>query len=122
MKMMIPIISRADALVLFHLVSIPESSWIKANIDGVVHPINGLVAIGGVLRDKHGEWILGFYRSIGNCLVLLTDLEVVRIILGNSNALSDYALVFAIGQFTMLFQKPPMVVAATILKDLSDLA
>ncbi|KAK9009122.1 hypothetical protein V6N11_080591 [Hibiscus sabdariffa] len=105
MKMMILIISRVDALVLFHLVLVSFST-----------------GIGGVLRDKHGEWILGFYRSIGNCLVLLTELwaihdtlhylwtlgyrktvvksdslEVVRIILSNSNALSDHALVFAIG-------------------------
>ncbi|KAK8505304.1 hypothetical protein V6N12_067273 [Hibiscus sabdariffa] len=48
--------------------------WIKGNVDASVHTANGLAAIGGVMRDANGNWIVGFTRPVGRCSVLLAEL------------------------------------------------
>ncbi|KAK5818964.1 hypothetical protein PVK06_023918 [Gossypium arboreum] len=43
-------------------------------IDGAVQLDSGLVAAGGVLRDKEGQWIIGFHRFLGKCSVFNAEL------------------------------------------------
>ncbi|MBA0841305.1 hypothetical protein Goarm_003801 [Gossypium armourianum] len=38
----------------------PDSSWVKINVDGSVSKNNTKVAIGGVVRNSDGEWLMGF--------------------------------------------------------------
>ncbi|KAK9031798.1 hypothetical protein V6N11_056086 [Hibiscus sabdariffa] len=52
----------------------PPPGWIKGNVDASVDTANGLAAIGGVIRDEHGDWIVGFTRHVGRCSVLLAEL------------------------------------------------
>ncbi|KAL4281343.1 hypothetical protein GQ457_03G023890 [Hibiscus cannabinus] len=52
----------------------PILSWIKGNVNASVHTTNGLAAIGGVIRDEHGNWIVRFTRPVGRCSVLLAEL------------------------------------------------
>ncbi|KAH1079972.1 hypothetical protein J1N35_019733 [Gossypium stocksii] len=44
------------------------------NIDGAVQLDSGLVATGGLVRDKEGNWIVGFHRFLGNCSVFDAEL------------------------------------------------
>ncbi|MBA0803588.1 hypothetical protein Gohar_013782 [Gossypium harknessii] len=43
-----------------------ERSWICLNSNGVVKLDFELVVFGGVLKDRHGVWILGFNKSLGH--------------------------------------------------------
>ncbi|MBA0813329.1 hypothetical protein Gohar_027190 [Gossypium harknessii] len=43
----------------------PDSSWVKINIDGSVSKNNTKVAIGGVVRNSDGEWLMGFNMVTG---------------------------------------------------------
>ncbi|KAK5775656.1 hypothetical protein PVK06_043574 [Gossypium arboreum] len=38
--------------------------WIYLNIDGAVRVDLGVAAAGGVLREKNGEWILGYNKYL----------------------------------------------------------
>lgn len=44
------------------------------NTDGAVHPVSGLSAAGGVIRDNKGEWILGYNRFLGECSIATAEL------------------------------------------------
>ncbi|KAH1098539.1 hypothetical protein J1N35_015460 [Gossypium stocksii] len=61
----------------------PSDRWIKVNSDGSVDLEAGISAIGGVLRDAHGKWILGFIRKTGSAIVFQVEtgalLEGIRI-------------------------------------------
>ncbi|KAK8546571.1 hypothetical protein V6N12_027348 [Hibiscus sabdariffa] len=52
----------------------PAPGWVKGNVDATVHIGNGQAAIGGLIRDEHGEWIVGFTRPVGRCPVLIVEL------------------------------------------------
>ncbi|KAE8729875.1 hypothetical protein F3Y22_tig00003096pilonHSYRG00043 [Hibiscus syriacus] len=52
----------------------PPQEWIKAYSDGAVNLGDGSAAAGGVLRNHNGDWIVGFSRSLGKCLVLIAEL------------------------------------------------
>ncbi|KAK5771808.1 hypothetical protein PVK06_048052 [Gossypium arboreum] len=41
--------------------------YVFLNTDGAVHSVSGLSAVGGVLRNNKGEWILGFNCFLGKC-------------------------------------------------------
>ncbi|GMI74428.1 hypothetical protein HRI_001112100 [Hibiscus trionum] len=96
----------------------PPASWVKANADGSVQGQQQTAAIWGVFRDSAGVWLFGFARAIGSCSVLMSELwavydtllhawrlgfrkvwlesdnlEVMRILKGESTALSGDALV-----------------------------
>ena len=43
----------------------PAMGWKKLNTDGSVFGSFGQVGCGGVVRDEHGNWIVGFTRHIG---------------------------------------------------------
>ncbi|MBA0667708.1 hypothetical protein Goklo_000763, partial [Gossypium klotzschianum] len=49
-------------------------TWVCLNSDGAVKLDTGLVAAKGVLRGRHGGWILGFNRSLGYCSVFNAEL------------------------------------------------
>ncbi|KAK8574866.1 hypothetical protein V6N12_062543 [Hibiscus sabdariffa] len=42
----------------------PPHKCIKLNVDAIVSPIKHKANIGGVFRDAHGRWILGFARFV----------------------------------------------------------
>ncbi|MBA0780361.1 hypothetical protein Gotri_004471 [Gossypium trilobum] len=43
----------------------PDSSWVKINVDGSVSKNNTKVAIGGVVLNSDGEWLMGFNMVTG---------------------------------------------------------
>ncbi|MBA0678557.1 hypothetical protein Goari_019896 [Gossypium aridum] len=43
------------------------------NTDGSIGNEVGFVAVGGIARNRDGEWILGFNRYLGNCSVLYAE-------------------------------------------------
>ncbi|KAK5772900.1 hypothetical protein PVK06_049202 [Gossypium arboreum] len=44
------------------------------NNDGAVHLDSGFAATGGVVRDKSGNWIIGFHRFLGKCSIFDAEL------------------------------------------------
>ncbi|PPR83885.1 hypothetical protein GOBAR_AA36833 [Gossypium barbadense] len=61
----------------------PSNRWIKVNSDGSDVLEAGISATGGVLRDAHSKWILGFMRKTGSAIVFQVEaralLEGIRI-------------------------------------------
>lgn len=43
----------------------PPEGWSKLNTDGAVIGSMGLAGCGGIVRDDHGGWLVGFSRHIG---------------------------------------------------------
>ncbi|GMI88940.1 hypothetical protein HRI_002563300 [Hibiscus trionum] len=54
--------------------SCPPPDWIKANTDGAAKLSSGRASVGGVLRSSAGLWILGFFRKVGSCTALISEL------------------------------------------------
>ncbi|KAK8554229.1 hypothetical protein V6N12_031198 [Hibiscus sabdariffa] len=53
---------------------LPIPGWVKGNVDASVHTSTGQAAIGGLLRDDCGDWVVGFTRPVGRCSVLVAEL------------------------------------------------
>ncbi|KAG8490303.1 hypothetical protein CXB51_015481 [Gossypium anomalum] len=51
-----------------------EESWVCLNTDGSVRQEEGFVAVGGLVRDQNGRWIMGYGRYLGNCTVTEAEL------------------------------------------------
>ncbi|KAH1098884.1 hypothetical protein J1N35_015805 [Gossypium stocksii] len=47
---------------------------ILLNTDGAVQLDSGLAAAGGVVRDKEGNWIVGYHRFLGKCAIFDAEL------------------------------------------------
>ncbi|MFQ6623956.1 hypothetical protein Gotur_003591 [Gossypium turneri] len=47
----------------------PSEGWVKVSSDGSVDTEAGISAIGGILRNDQGDWILGFMQKIGSATV-----------------------------------------------------
>lgn len=43
------------------------------NTDGSVQKEVGFTVAGGIVHDQGREWILGFYRHLGNCSVFYVE-------------------------------------------------
>ncbi|XP_028801779.1 uncharacterized protein LOC114756966 [Neltuma alba] len=43
----------------------PEKDWVKVNSDGSSMGNPGRAGCGGVIRDHHGAWIVGYCRDVG---------------------------------------------------------
>ncbi|KAK8497319.1 hypothetical protein V6N13_028586 [Hibiscus sabdariffa] len=67
----------------------PNPGCVKIIIDGAVNPNDNYVAIGGVFWPKHCNWLFGFARSIGKCLMVSTELWVIL-----DNLKKTYYLIF----------------------------
>ncbi|KAK8583323.1 hypothetical protein V6N13_022030 [Hibiscus sabdariffa] len=52
----------------------PDLGWLKFNVDGARNTVDGSSACGGVLRDHHGTWIIGFTKYVGRCSVVEAEL------------------------------------------------
>ncbi|MBA0770452.1 hypothetical protein Gotri_019086 [Gossypium trilobum] len=48
--------------------------WTCLYSDGTVKVISGNAAVGGVIRDHHGGWILGFNKRLGQCSIFNYEL------------------------------------------------
>ncbi|KAH1065143.1 hypothetical protein J1N35_030130 [Gossypium stocksii] len=44
------------------------------NTDGAVNSTSGSSAVGGVIHNSYGEWILGYNRFLGDCLIATAEL------------------------------------------------
>lgn len=64
----------------------PEEGWLKLNIDGACDPISNSIAVGGIIRDQFGNWIICFQNFLGQGNSLLT--ECWGVLLGINLALS----------------------------------
>ncbi|KAK4578315.1 hypothetical protein RGQ29_028437 [Quercus rubra] len=56
----------------------PNSGWKKLNTDGSSADSLGLAGGGGVVRDEHGSWVLGFARKFGPVNSFLAELWSLR--------------------------------------------
>ncbi|KAK8984899.1 hypothetical protein V6N11_064445 [Hibiscus sabdariffa] len=104
---------------------LPTPGWVKGNMDAAVNTNTGQAAIGGLLRDDCGDWVVGFTWPIGRCSVLVAELwalydmlhcawdrgfrkvlietdclEVIRILQRTSPSLSNTGLVASIMRLT----------------------
>ncbi|MFQ6670287.1 hypothetical protein Gotur_035274, partial [Gossypium turneri] len=48
--------------------------WTCLYSDGTVKVISGNASVGGVIRDHHGGWILGFNKRLGQCSIFNYEL------------------------------------------------
>lgn len=46
-----------------------KDNWVQLNIDGAREVESGSPALGRVLRDQWGKWILGYNKCLGNCSI-----------------------------------------------------
>ena len=44
---------------------LPESDWVKVNVDGAVTRTGSQAGCGGVIRNHEGHWIAGFIHHLG---------------------------------------------------------
>ncbi|KAE8696037.1 hypothetical protein F3Y22_tig00110677pilonHSYRG00012 [Hibiscus syriacus] len=51
----------------------PIAGTFKLNTVGAVDP-RTMDAMGGVLRDSNGQWVIGFHRNIGRCSIFHAEL------------------------------------------------
>ncbi|KAK9045332.1 hypothetical protein V6N11_059216 [Hibiscus sabdariffa] len=51
-----------------------HKGWVTCNADGSFRAVSGSATCGGVLRNHHGEWIVGFAKSIGICSAIKAEL------------------------------------------------
>ncbi|KAL4385942.1 hypothetical protein GQ457_09G002420 [Hibiscus cannabinus] len=61
--------------------SCPLRGWVKANANGACNVGMSKAAVGGVIRNEHGNWLFDFARSIGVCWSLLAEVQTVRNVL-----------------------------------------
>ncbi|KAK8516807.1 hypothetical protein V6N13_080909 [Hibiscus sabdariffa] len=60
----------------------PASGCTKVNIDGSCERLRGHATYGGVIHDASGQWKLRFYKYIGVCSILESELRGVYVGLG----------------------------------------
>lgn len=64
----------------------PDEGWLKINVDGACDPLSHDIAVGGLIRDHIGNWVLGFYKFLGSGDSFLA--EVWGVLLGLQLAVS----------------------------------
>ncbi|GMJ13731.1 hypothetical protein like AT4G29090 [Hibiscus trionum] len=55
----------------------PNSDWVSMNVDAAVAATTSMGAVGGVLRNAFGQWLLGFQRAVGACPTLHAELWAI---------------------------------------------
>ncbi|MBA0834328.1 hypothetical protein Goarm_006690, partial [Gossypium armourianum] len=50
------------------------NTWVNLFIDSAVASGDGSTSVRGILRDQHGNWILGFCHFLGRCSVFVAEL------------------------------------------------
>ncbi|MBA0660315.1 hypothetical protein Goklo_012351 [Gossypium klotzschianum] len=81
-----------------------ESNLVPArlsNANGVVNVEYGSTALGGVLRDYGGKWILGYNRRFDRVLIQTDSIEAVKAIQMFTKTSLDFALIRRIQQLLM---------------------
>ncbi|MBA0653176.1 hypothetical protein Goklo_020377 [Gossypium klotzschianum] len=48
---------------------LPETDWVKVNVDGSVSRSNSKVSVGGAMRGPTGGWLVGFKMVIGRYMI-----------------------------------------------------
>lgn len=56
----------------------PAEGWLKLNTNGSVISTSGLSGCGGLLRDRAGQWIVGFAKSINVNSSIAAELWALR--------------------------------------------
>lgn len=54
-----------------------KKGWVKINTDEALNGYENYFTTGGVFCDSHGNWIAGFYQSIGRCPILTAELWTI---------------------------------------------
>ncbi|KAK5841923.1 hypothetical protein PVK06_004249 [Gossypium arboreum] len=52
----------------------PPAEFYKLNTDGAVEQGTNEATAGGLIQDCRGDWLIGFFRNIGACSVLNSEL------------------------------------------------
>jgi ribonuclease HI len=52
----------------------PHHGWLVLNTDGAAKAGTGLTRCGGVIRDAHGNWIVGFAKNLGTTNAYIAEL------------------------------------------------
>lgn len=52
---------------------LPEHEWYKLKFDGVLKGKIG-VGCGGLIRNDHGGWVIGFHRFLGLCSIARAEI------------------------------------------------
>ncbi|KAL2349110.1 hypothetical protein Fmac_003110 [Flemingia macrophylla] len=60
----------------------PEIGWVKVNVDGGRDHDEPSAGSGGVVRDEHGEWLLGFARKLDPNINNAHETELEAILTG----------------------------------------
>lgn len=55
----------------------PKDDWVKINSDGAVKGVEQRAFVGGVIRDRQGNWIKGHCRNIVICSALQSEIWAV---------------------------------------------
>jgi len=55
----------------------PADDWIALNTDGAAKSNCGVAGAGGVLRDSHGQWLVGFSEYVGHCSAAKAEIRGV---------------------------------------------
>ncbi|KAH1122915.1 hypothetical protein J1N35_006075 [Gossypium stocksii] len=55
----------------------PPAEFYKLNTDGAVEQGTNEATAGGLIRDCRGDWSIGFFRNIGACSVLNSELWAI---------------------------------------------
>lgn len=51
--------------------------WLYLNTNRAVRLESESTIVGGVLRNKSGEWVLGYYKHLGKCFILYAKLWAI---------------------------------------------
>ncbi|MBA0737109.1 hypothetical protein Gogos_010585, partial [Gossypium gossypioides] len=50
------------------------SNWVWLKTDGSIKVDSRMAAVGGVVKDEKGKWIMGFNRQLAKCSILEAEL------------------------------------------------
>lgn len=61
----------------FYPIGPPPEDFIALNVDDSVREVGSLAGCGGVLRNSHGDFVLGFSQKLHSCSVLEAEVWVI---------------------------------------------
>lgn len=56
---------------------VPSPGWVKLNVDAAVTNFGATAAVGGVLRNEDGNFILGFAMDVGDATITIAELKAI---------------------------------------------
>jgi|SRR3954470_11810786 ribonuclease HI len=56
----------------------PDSNFVKVNTDRAFNPSSEEAAAGGLIRDSHGSFLIGFSSFLGAATITMAEMWAVR--------------------------------------------